>query len=213
MGRALASLLIFASLLLMACAATTPISEDEISPVGDSSSANSETETDAKPSPTPEEWIVAEKRKIRKAVTEGGTPVHKAGTPGVPAFPKEIRGCQIKRGANCEGFDLSGVDLTAYRAHGRQPHVFADFREANLRNVNFSGAGLQKARFEEADLRDANFTGAELSDTSFWAADLRGVDFTEAKLTFSDMADAQLDGAIFCRTIDVPDEITYEENC
>lgn len=223
MRKAWVSLFIFGCLLLVACGSAAETDVDMNSETDDSNRAGSETESemDVTPrtyfeaSPTieeTEEWIVAEKRTVKHAVNAEGTPLNKAGTPGVPEFPDEINGCKIERRTNCEGLDLSGVDLAGYRATGHSPAVLADFRNSNLRNINFTDAELQKAKFDEADLRGANFTGAQLSESSLYAADLRGADFTDAILTYSDMEDAQIEGAIFCRTT-MADFTVNDEGC
>lgn len=58
----------------------------------------------------------------------------------------------------------------------------AEFKNANLRDVNFAGATLSGAHFEGTDLKGVNFKGARLSNVSFQDTELAGVDFTSAQL-------------------------------
>jgi len=58
----------------------------------------------------------------------------------------------------------------------------AEFKNANLRDVNFAGATLSGAHFEGTDLKGVNFKSARLSNVSFQDTELASVDFTGAQL-------------------------------
>lgn len=165
----------------------------------------------AAPSPT-QEGIVADKRTIKPDVQGEGTPIAKAGTPAVAAFPDHIGTCKIEPKSNCEGADMRGADLAAYRAQGFQPPVYADLRGANLRNADLTGADLERARLDGIDLRSANLTDANLTMTTMFEADLRGANLTGTNMSFADLEDALLEGAIFCRTT-MPDGTVNNEGC
>jgi len=165
----------------------------------------------AAPSPT-QEGIVADKRTIKPDVQGEGTPIAKAGTPAVAAFPDHIGTCKIEPKSNCEGADMRGADLAAYRAQGFQPAVHADLKGANLHNADLTGADLEKARLDEANLSGANLTDTNLTEVTMYKADLRGANLTGANMTFADLEDALLEGAIFCRTT-MPDGTVNNEGC
>jgi uncharacterized protein YjbI with pentapeptide repeats len=59
--------------------------------------------------------------------------------------------------------------------------------------TNMSGCIFKYADFENADLRDVNFTGADLSHTNLNGADLRGAIFEKTKLFSVYFEDAQID--------------------
>ena len=145
------------------------------------------------------------------AVTDGGTPVHKAGTPNVE-FAERIGDCVLGPGAECPGADFSFADLSPSRASGFFQPLTLDMTEANLRGADFRQADLTRADFTGADLRDANFTGARLLEATLYQADLRGADLSRAVLTFSDMEGAKVEGAIFCETR-MPDGSDNNEGC
>jgi len=151
-------------------------------------------------------------RQVSKPeVTEGGTPIARAGTPNT-GFPDRIGDCVLGPGAECPGADLSFVDLSPARASTRSQPLTLDMREANLRGADFRQADLTQADFTGADLRDANLTGARLLEAILFQTDLRGADLSRAVLTFSDMEDAKLEGAIFCETR-MPDGSINNEGC
>ena len=151
-------------------------------------------------------------RQVSKAaVTGGGTPVHKAGTPNVE-FPERIGDCVLGPGAECPGADFSFVNLGTARVSTHSQPVTLDMREANLRGADFRQADLPRADFSGADLRDANLTGVRLLEATLYQTDLRGADLSRAVLTFSDMEEAKIEGAIFCETR-MPDGTTNNEGC
>ncbi len=151
-------------------------------------------------------------RQVKKAnVTEGGTPIAKAGTPNVE-FPDRIGDCVLGPGAECPGADMSFADLGPARASSLSQPRTLDMRDANLRGADFRQADLTRADFTGADLRDANLTGARLLEAILYGTDLRGADLSRAVLTFSDMEDARVEGAIFCQTR-MPDGTTNDEDC
>ena len=152
------------------------------------------------------------KETIRPATSDGGTPIAKAGTPNVEPFPDRIGDCVIEPRTNCEGADLRGADLAAYRAWGFEPGVFAELAEANLRGADLTGADLRKADLTGADLRQANLTNANLADTTLYQADLREADLTGANLTFADIEETKLEAATFCNTT-MPDGSVNDESC
>jgi uncharacterized protein YjbI with pentapeptide repeats len=57
--------------------------------------------------------------------------------------------------------DLSNLDFSGALARG------ADFRFTNLTNANFEGADLSGANFAGANLTNANFKGANLRNAHF----------------------------------------------
>ncbi len=80
--------------------------------------------------------------------------------------------------------DLRGQDLS------RRFLQYADFREAQLENVNFYMADLAGASFKGANLAGANLAGANLA-----GADLRDAILTNANMLVSDLNGAVLNGA------------------
>ena len=78
-----------------------------------------------------------------------------------------------------------------------------DFRNADLRGVDFSGAYLGHARFDGADLRGADFRGADLNRAIFAGADLREADFRGADCVRVDMEGANLALADFSNAVNV----------
>ena len=73
----------------------------------------------------------------------------------------------------------------------------ADFRYANLRGTELSGADLRCANLNDADLRGANLSSASLRYANLICADLRGANFNDADLRGADLNDADLRGANF----------------
>lgn len=78
----------------------------------------------------------------------------------------------------------------------------ADFSEATLQNVDFSGTESLKSIFHRAQIDHSNFDGASLVDAHFCAADLshtsaRGAAFTGAQLNGAILRGSELSGAIF----------------
>ena len=68
----------------------------------------------------------------------------------------------------------------------------ADFRYANLRGTELSGADLRCANFNNADLRGANLSSASLRYANLICADLRGANFNDADLSGADLSSASL---------------------
>ena len=62
------------------------------------------------------------------------------------------------------------------------PHtfLFADFRNANLKNADFSNCNLKTCDFRGSDLENASFRNALLEATEFNGANLANTDFTGA---------------------------------
>src|ERR1700722_13749089 len=61
----------------------------------------------------------------------------------------------------------------------------ANFKNAKLTGVNFTGSNLHGATFESADLRGCNFTNANMSSVILLGANLDGAVFDGADLTAS----------------------------
>ena len=80
---------------------------------------------------------------------------------------------------------------------GQEDGKQANFRCADLRKADFSGADLCKADFRCANLRGADFSGADLRKTDFRGVDLRKADFLLADLRWADLRCANLRGADF----------------
>jgi len=75
-----------------------------------------------------------------------------------------------------------------------------NFRYANLRGANLSGADLIRgnlcgANLSEADLHLADLRGADLRTANLYGADLRGANLSEAKLTGTVLGEAVLTSA------------------
>jgi uncharacterized protein YjbI with pentapeptide repeats/predicted DNA-binding WGR domain protein len=75
----------------------------------------------------------------------------------------------------------------------------ADFSRAKLQDAKFNqntfvegGNQFQEARFRDADLRNADFTKCKLNRADFSGADLRGANFTGADLTEANLESAKL---------------------
>jgi len=100
-----------------------------------------------------------------------------------------VKGYEIKRGADLQGANLQGADLR--RADLRD----ADLRYVDLRNADLWGVNLRDADLRGADLRDAALWGADLRDAALWGADLRRADLQGANLRDADLRRADLQGA------------------
>jgi len=148
----------------------------------------------------------------REALTEGGTPIHKAGTPNVTPLPNQIGDCILEPGTNCEGADLRGVDLSPARASAWSFGVNVELKNANFSGADLTGSNLTAADLEGVNFTDANLTGVDFKDASLYKANLTRANLTDAKFTFSDLDDAIFDGAIFCRTR-MPNGSDNNDNC
>ena len=85
-------------------------------------------------------------------------------------------------------YDLSGADLSNADFTG------SFFSVSSVRNANLSGATLKgviayATRFDNADLTNVDFTGADLLKSKFTGATLEGTDFTDALLDRSERKD------------------------
>jgi uncharacterized protein YjbI with pentapeptide repeats len=70
------------------------------------------------------------------------------------------------------------------------PGQRADFRGADLRNVNLAGSDLRHADFRAADLSNANLSQADCRN-----ADLRGANLTNSICVGTNFVNARLEGA------------------
>jgi uncharacterized protein YjbI with pentapeptide repeats len=102
-------------------------------------------------------------------------------------------------GAVLKDADLREIDLSGAALNG------ADFRnaklegsnfsKADLRAANFHGAQLQEAVFVESDLKRANMSWADINDADLRKADLNGADLTSAQLRRTDLREALIQWA------------------
>ena len=86
--------------------------------------------------------------------------------------------------ADLHGADLNGICLDN-----------VDFRNANLRCVNFRNAIITNSDFRCADLYGADFCHAFLQGSDFASANLKNANFVEANLYGADFLNADLTGA------------------
>jgi len=89
--------------------------------------------------------------------------------------------------------------------HGRNPHVYRDFRVAKLSGKNLKGCRFNTANFLCAKFKGANLEGADLVQTNLHNADLsftnlRGADLYHANLKGANLEEADLEGAILGNT-------------
>ena len=90
--------------------------------------------------------------------------------------------------------DLQGQDLSALPLNG------ADFRRANLDELNFLFTEIAYANFEGAHLKDAVFTGVDLRNVTLMnAAEITGARFDDADFRGTILAGKNLAGAHFKR--------------
>ena len=78
--------------------------------------------------------------------------------------------------------------------------MYADFKNALLRNAKFGVATIANATFDGADLSKAEFIGANTIDTSFVGADLSDAQFYGARLTKANFEGALLAGTDLSKT-------------
>ncbi len=105
-------------------------------------------------------------------------------------------------GANLQRAHLVGTDLSKIYFESNP-----DFRDADLENANFNGAGLDGVDFSGADLKEARFNNAEMRATIFTSANLRrakmrdahlqGAVFDGADISDADFSESDLSGASF----------------
>ena len=109
-----------------------------------------------------------------------------------------VKGYEIKRGADLQGANLQGADLR--RADLRD----ADLRYVDLRNADLWGVNLRDADLRGADLRDAALWGADLR-----RADLQGANLRDADLRRADLWGANIDGCKFSPYAVCPEEGSF----
>jgi hypothetical protein len=112
-----------------------------------------------------------------------------------PQANEVINGCDLSAlPVSCQGAVLHNMRLQ-----------YANFEDADLRGVTFTGANLYRANLTRADLRAANLTatnlnrasllGAHLSDAKLVGARMIGVDLSGANLSGAALVSAELPGA------------------
>jgi len=116
-----------------------------------------------------------------------------------PKEPGE-KGIKIEPGANLRDADLRNVDFSGAEL-SKANLIGADLNEANLRNVDLNGADLRDVDFSGADLRDADLSRADLSRADLSSAILRGTNLSRADLSGADLSRANLSSAIFSEAI------------
>jgi len=89
--------------------------------------------------------------------------------------------------------------------HGRNPHVYRDFRSAKLSGKNLKGCRFNTANFLVAKFKGANLEGTDLCQTNLHNSDLsytnlRGADLYHANLKGANLEEADLEGAILGNT-------------
>ena len=98
--------------------------------------------------------------------------------------------------ANPEHLEILGKGVEAWNAWRRaHPDVRPDLSEANLHEVDLSGAHLFMANLRGADLHEAYLSGADLSGAHVFMANLRGADLRGARLFTANLFMADLRGA------------------
>lgn len=85
-------------------------------------------------------------------------------------------------GSRMERAIFDGATIHAASDLGGSVWTNAEFKNANLRDVDFAGATLSGAHFECTELKGVNFKGARLSNCSFRDTELAGVQFEHAQL-------------------------------
>lgn len=74
------------------------------------------------------------------------------------------------------------------------PSTVIDLSDTNLRNADFTGANLARARFNGSILEGANLSRANLTKADLINADLKHADFAAADLTHATLSDSNLQG-------------------
>lgn len=92
-----------------------------------------------------------------------------------------------------DGAYLNGVNLIGVNWFADVSLVQADFREADIRGIDCSGAVLQHARFHETLASDADFSTANLEGARITETDLRGATFVDARLNEAILKDLYID--------------------
>jgi len=123
-------------------------------------------------------------------------------------------------GAQLDGIDLAGIDLSAAVFRGASLKsakldgarlVHADFSDASLENASLSGANLLLTDFTGADLRMANLSRASAASDQdlgqmrrgprFKDADLQEANFNQTYCYISDFSGANLSHAQLCNAV------------
>jgi len=106
------------------------------------------------------------------------------------------------KGANLTGCvlmpqaNMSNIDFSG--AHLSKSVIKeASFARSILRDANLSGAQLSGSDFSDAVLSRADFSGADLSGSRFWNANLNGTKFNGADLSGASFWNAELTGTDF----------------
>jgi hypothetical protein len=87
---------------------------------------------------------------------------------------------------------LSVDELKRRYAAGERYFINANFRCANLNNLNLSGINLGWAKLSLANLSEINLSGADLTAACLSNANLTGADLSGANLSLADLSGANL---------------------
>ncbi len=124
--------------------------------------------------------------------------LHTAGLPMNFYITNAKAGKQFKTGRNTipkdfsfEDQDLRAAEFTACIADG------VDFNGADLTGSLLTNGFFRGANFEDADLTNVDFTGSDLTGANFRDTDLSGADFEIANLTGADFTGANTTDATF----------------
>ena len=121
-------------------------------------------------------------------------------TPGI-AGARTVKGCQIKRNADCRGKNLKGANLARVDMQGanlsRANLVGADLRAANLKGVNLKGARMTRAKLGPFGKVKGKASQGTTPSCDPWCqgADLSGADLSDVDLSYANLSDANLSNA------------------
>lgn len=118
---------------------------------------------------------------------------------------------QLRMLGQCRGCSFEGLDVSDRRMTG------VDLAQAKLRDVDFSGNGMNIAIFDFAVLENVSFSAADLDGASFRGARLINVSFEDSKLrgaVFEDatLVDTELQAGRLCNT-QMSDETMDNSDC
>jgi hypothetical protein len=116
-------------------------------------------------------------------------------------FDRDIHSAIVVLGRRNISNDLQGSTLYLSNADLRAVSFYKDnfqnacFNCSDLREANFRGTQLQKARFWKACLAKAAFTDADLTDTDLVEADFREAEMRNCNLTGANISQANFEAA------------------